>query len=149
MCPKCLFVRERGPVCPQCGHTAGEAIRRIRMGHGKLKEIPAIQKVQREKTEGEKLFAKWQSQLYGALHSGRTFGQAKLMFVQQTGQQPKDGWPGVFDSGSLDWKRRVNGTYNLQSLGLACRRNKPLGKFVVAHWAAESESDKRAKKSSV
>jgi superfamily II DNA or RNA helicase len=126
MCPKCLFVRERGPVCPQCGHTAGEAIRRIRMGHGKLKEIPAIQKVQREKTEGEKLFAKWQGRLFGAMHSGLSFAQCSALFLKETGQQPRSHWPGAFERDSVNWRKCPKNYYHsTRELAIALRRTTP------------------------
>jgi DNA repair protein RadD len=103
MCPKCMFVRERGPTCPNCGHVAGELIRRIRMGDGRLEEIPVREKVHKEKSEDDKLLAKWHGKLYGAVHKGWTYKQASLMFHRETGQWPREGWPFVFGKDSVYW----------------------------------------------
>ena len=106
MCPNCSCVRAKGPTCPNCGRSSGETIRRIRMGNGKLVEVPAIARKAREKSAEERLFAKWQSKLFAAFYSGMTYGQAAHLFSRETGSYPRDGWPGTFGPGSLDWKRR-------------------------------------------
>ncbi len=123
MCPKCSMVRERGPVCPGCGYKAEGAIRRIRMGHGKLKEISAYHKEKREKTDSEKLFGKWQSRLFGALHSGLTYDQCASLFRKEMGVPPKEGWPGVFSPYSTEWKKRPRDHHTTRSLAIACRRS--------------------------
>lgn len=121
MCAQCGLVRERGPVCPGCGYKAEGAIRRIRMGKGKLKEIPAYAKEKVEKTESERLFGQWQSCLFGALKSGRTFGQACAIYKRETGKNPESHWPGVFPNSSLSWKGRVSGSFDSRSLYVACK----------------------------
>lgn len=122
MCPKCSMVRERGPVCPGCGYKAEGAIRRIRMGKGKLKEISAYQKEKREKTESEKLFSKWQSRLFGALKSGLTYSQAAHLFKKETGEPPRAGWPGVYSPLSSQWNERPRDHHTTRSLAIECRR---------------------------
>lgn len=123
MCPKCSFVRERGPTCPNCGHHATEQIRRIRMADGRLKEIPAIQKEARQKTEAERLFAKWQSRLFGALKSGLTYKQAARIFQRETGEQPKEHWVGCFPPTSVKWDRRPKDEFSTRDLAIACRKS--------------------------
>lgn len=123
MCPKCMYVRERGPTCPNCGHTNGELIRRVRMGNGKLREVPVREKVQREKTEDEKLLGKWQSKLYGAIYKGWTFRQAARFFHQETGQYPQDHWPLVWPKDSTKWDLKPVDTYgSISKLASALRR---------------------------
>lgn len=124
MCPKCGLVRERGPVCA-CGYRCQDPIRRIRMGNGQLREIPAVEHAKREKSESEKLYGKWQSQLYGALHAGRTYSQAARLYHQATGEYPKESWPFVFPKDHLDWRRRVRDQNTTRDLSLAFRRSKP------------------------
>lgn len=117
MCPKCGAVRKFGNKCPECGFEAGEQIRRIRMGNGKLKEISAKAKVKKEKTEAERLLSQWKSQLYGALHTGRmTLHQCAVIYRQKTGHWPQDGWPGVKPEGSAQWKRLVIDVMSKQDL---------------------------------
>jgi DNA repair protein RadD len=122
MCPKCSLVRERGPVCPGCGYKCGEAIRRIRMGNGKLKEIPAHQKEKREKTEAERLYAKWKSRLFAAMHSGCSYSQAARLFHMDTSHYPKDTWPGVFPKDDVRWRQKPADQYTMRDLAVALRR---------------------------
>ncbi len=121
MCPKCSMVRERGPTCPGCGYTCGEAIRRIRMGKGKLKEIPAHQKEKREKTEAERLYGKWKSRLFAAMHSGCSYSQAARLFHLETGQYPLEGWPGAFPKDDLRWRNRPKDQFTMRDLAITLR----------------------------
>lgn len=108
MCPKCGAVRKFGNKCIECGFESAEQVRKIRMGNGKLKEISAVSKVKKEKTEAERLLSQWKSQLYAALHSGRlTFHQCAVIYRQKTGHWPQENWPGVRPDGSAQWKRLV------------------------------------------
>jgi DNA repair protein RadD len=108
MCPKCGAVRKNGGICPECQYKAADQIRRIRMGNGKLKEIPAKAKEKRQKTEAERLLGQWKSQLFVALNSGRmTFHQCASIYQKKTGHWPENGWPGVSQNGSAQWKRLV------------------------------------------
>jgi hypothetical protein len=118
------MVRERGPVCLGCGYKAGEAIRRIRMGKGKLREIPALQKAKREKTEGEKLLSKWQSQLYGALKTGMSYAQAAKVFHVKTGEWPKESWPFVFHKSSVNWTKRPKDELTPSQLYVTFKRHR-------------------------
>jgi len=122
MCPQCGLVREKGPVCPGCGFKAAGAVRRIRMGNGKLKEIPAHAKEKVEKTESEKLFAKWQSRLFAALKSGASYHQCAEIFRRETGHWPKEHWIGVFPKDSVQWKAHPKRHFTPGQLAAACRR---------------------------
>lgn len=123
MCPQCGMVREKGPVCPGCGFRAEGAIRRIRMGNGKLNEIPAHAKEKIEKSESEKLFAKWQSRLFAALKSGISYSQCAEIFKRETGSYPRSHWVGVFPKDSVQGKGHPIRHYSTGSLAAACRRS--------------------------
>lgn len=124
-CPACQEVYSplgRPPTCPHCGHVIdGEPTRRIRMGHGKLKEVPAYEKKKAAKSDEQRLLSKWQSALIRGIRSGLTFGQCAIIFRRETGEYPKQTWPGTFDTGSLAWKRRVNQDLNMRQLYVRCR----------------------------
>jgi DNA repair protein RadD len=123
MCPKCSFVRQFGPKCPQCGHQAdGEPTRRIRMGNGKLKEIPAHAKAKREKSAAEKSLDSWKGSLFMGLRGGMTFHQCAVIHRNKTGHWPQEGFPGTYPDGSLAWKRKVGDVLNPQSLMVQCNR---------------------------
>ena len=124
MCPKCGMVRSGGPVCSGCGHKAEGAIRRIRMGHGKLKEIPAYAKEKVQKTESERLFGKWQSRLFGALKSGITYSQCAEIFKRETGEYPRPHWVGVFRKDSIEGKQKPQRHYDTRSLAIACKKSR-------------------------
>lgn len=122
-CPKCSFVRTSGQVCPNCSYKAEGAIRRIRMGHGKLKEIPAYAKEKVEKTESERLFGKWQSRLFGALRSGITYAQCAAIFYRETGQMPKPHWVGAYPENSVRSKGKPQRDFTSRDLSIACRQS--------------------------
>ena len=94
------------------------------MGHGRLKEVPAIAKKQVEKTEDERLFGKWMNLLYGALNSGQTYSQLRRRFHDETGEWPRGQWLGVFPPDSLDWARKPAESFTKQSLFLAGKRSR-------------------------
>lgn len=107
LCPACGQVR-RGRVC-ECGHEAsGPPIRRIRMGHGKLKQITHREKVKREKTELERKLDKWKGTLFMALRSGKvTFDGARYIHQKTHGEWPDQNLPFVAEPGSTWGKQRV------------------------------------------
>lgn len=121
MCPACSFVRSRGPSCPNCGRQAGEAIRRIRMGNGKLQEVPAVARQAHKASDAERLFNKWQSRLFGALRSGLSYAQCAHLFQKQTGRYPDQGWVGTFPRGSIEWKLKPMDQFTPGKLSQACR----------------------------
>lgn len=111
MCPKCSAVRQGGDTCPACGYKAGKPVRRVRMGDGKLKEIPAVAKAKREKSAEELAMNKWKSAVFGGHKSDRSLAAAALLYHKSTGEWPKTGWPGVYDSGSLLAKRGIRSVF--------------------------------------
>jgi superfamily II DNA or RNA helicase len=116
MCPKCSFVRKAGKACPKCGFECGEPVRHIRMGDGKLKKIPAIAKAKREKSEAERKFGQWKSLLFGGLKTGRSLHSCAVIYRNKTGEWPRDGWPAVFPTNSVQWKRKVGDVITSQGL---------------------------------
>lgn len=121
MCPKCSFVRQKGPTCPNCGHTSGQAIRRIRMGDGRLVEVSAVKRQAHVQSVEEKMFAKWKQRLFGALRSGLTYSQCAAIFHREHGQMPKHGWPGTFPANDIQWRRKPVNDYNFKTWAETCR----------------------------
>ena len=119
-CPRCKLAyvpSSKPPMCPGCGFVIdGDPVRRIRMGAGQLKEVPAYQKAVAEKSEAQRLFSKWQSALYRGLRCHHTYGQCAYLFHKETGKHPQDGWPGVHEQGDLAWKIRVSDQHDFRSL---------------------------------
>lgn len=122
MCPGCGEVRTHGKTCPKCGFECGEPIRRIRMGDGKLKEVPLRDKRKREKSDNEILLGKWQSCLYAGLYSNMTLGQVASMFQKRTGKYPSHNWPGVYPGGDINWRRKVDACFTRKSIAVQCGR---------------------------
>jgi len=122
MCPRCSHVRKHGKVCPACGHECGEPTRRIRMGNGKLKNIPAIEKKKRQKTDAERKFGEWKGLLYGGLKSGRSLHSCAVIYRQKTGEWPCDNWPGVYPKDSMHWKRKVGDVTDIRQLSIDAGR---------------------------
>lgn len=115
-CPRCGLVRHSGSVCPGCGHASGDPVRRVRMGDGKLVEIPLESKKKRELTDAQRAYNEWKGCLYGALARGWTYGQCIFIYRKKTGEWPKDGWPGVCGRQSLELKRRPADDYTKAEL---------------------------------
>lgn len=122
MCPKCSLVRDRGDTCPGCGWKNPQAIRRVRMGNGVLREMPAEEPKKRQLSQEERLFTKWQQRLYAALYTGATYKQAAWLYKQQLGQYPKEGWLGCPPADHPDWRCRVADHYDFRELTKACGR---------------------------
>ncbi len=93
------------------------------MGNGKLKEIPAYAKEKVAKSESERLFGQWQSCLFGALKSGRTYSQAARIFESKTGERPRAHWFGVFPPEAVQWKSKPQTTLTMRDLAIACRKS--------------------------
>jgi hypothetical protein len=78
------------------------------MGNGKLRDVPAKAKEKVEKSAERKAFDKWKGLLFAGMNKEWSFGQCSRLYHNSTGEWPRDGWPGTFETGSLAWKRRVN-----------------------------------------
>lgn len=118
MCPKCSAVRKGGPRCPECGHEAQERelVRRIRMGNGKLKEVPAQEKRKHEKTEAERRADKWKSCLFVGLKSGKTLKQCSWLHKSKHGEWPGGDLPCVPEMGSASWALKVDQVYSAKDI---------------------------------
>lgn len=123
-CPKCGEVRRGGPKCGACGHESNprESVRVVRMGNGKLKEVPIEEKQKVELTEHQKIVKQWQSELWVGMKQGRTLSQCKLFFQRRHGIWPPDGLPGMPARGSVDWKRKVSEEFTPSELHEVFRR---------------------------
>jgi hypothetical protein len=125
-CPKCRTAytpSSSPPKCPACGCVIeGEPKRVVRMGNGKLKQIPAVAKKQREKTDAERKLGIWKSALFGGLRTGRSFHGCAAIYRNKTGEWPRDGWPGTFPKESLAWKRSVSDVLTPRDLAIQCSK---------------------------
>lgn len=78
------------------------------MGNGKLREIRAVEKKKREKTEAERKLDKWKSVLFVALKSGNlTFDGCRYIYQKKHGEWPDYSLPFVTEPGSTEGKRKV------------------------------------------
>jgi superfamily II DNA or RNA helicase len=111
VCPKCFIgyqLTMKPPTCPACGHVIkGEPVKRVRMGNGKLKNVPAVAKKKKEKSEAERKRDKWKSQLFAGLAAGWTFGQCAIRYKHKHGEWPATGLPGTFPKKDARWKFAV------------------------------------------
>lgn len=125
-CPKpgCGFAytpMSSPPKCPKCGHViSGEVKRVIRMGNGKLKQIPAVTKKKAEKSDAAKKLGQWKSLLFGGMKTNRSLHACAAIYRHKTGEWPRDGWPGVMPKDSLEWKRRVSDVMTPRDLAIKC-----------------------------
>lgn len=118
MCPKCSAVRKGGPRCPECGHEAQERdlVRRIRMGNGKLREVPAQEKRKHEKTEAQRQADKWKSSLFIGLKCGKTLKQCAWLHKSKHGDWPGRELPCVPEMGSASWSLKVDQVYTAKDI---------------------------------
>lgn len=122
ICPKCFFMYQVQPACPQCGHKTEKKGRDIAMRPGTLVEV-----------EGQKVFAPTLGVDYNkismrclatAANRGSTFSAASAIFKSQTGKMPWDceglkAWPPELppeqqtnpDHTLYNWKAYVMDTY--------------------------------------
>lgn len=125
-CPKCYTAYtpcSSPPRCPSCGCVIeGEPKRVVRMGNGKLKQIPAVAKKKREKTDAERKLGIWKSALFGGIATGRSLHSCAAIYRNKTGEWPRDGWPGVLPKDSLGWKRSVGDVLTQRDLAIQCSK---------------------------
>lgn len=121
-CHKCSCVREKGARCPECGHICtaecGGEVRVIRWGEGRLREISAEVKKKREKSDAEKKLSKWTGLLFGGLRANRSLHACATLYHKDTGEWPREGWPGVYPKDSMRWKRDVKEVFDTKSLAI-------------------------------
>lgn len=115
-CPRCGMVRHSGNTCPACQYSSGEPVRKVRMGDGRLIEIPFEAKKKRELSEAQRAYNEWKGCLFGALYKGWTYGQCAYIYNKKTGEWPKPDWPGAHGAGSLGIKRRPRDEYSKAEL---------------------------------
>ncbi len=110
-CPGCSLAykpKSRPPCCPGCGHVIqGAPTRRVRMGHGELVEVPLKAKEKRIRSGQEQALERWKGCLFAGMRGNWNFAKAAGYHRNKYGEWPKDGWPGTWERGSLDWKRPV------------------------------------------
>jgi len=102
-CPGCGGVPLTWPdgKCPMCGYAHPKRVRYVRMGDGRVKEVPVEHKRKAQKSADQKA---WDAARYRAHYTGRTLKQAMWLFKQQTGYWPPAGLNYMPAEGSLDWQ---------------------------------------------
>jgi DNA repair protein RadD len=124
-CGKCGEVRGGGDKCRSCGHESkpSESVRKVRMGNGKLKEVPLVEKKKAELTDRQRVANKWKSELFIGLKANRTLLQCKFHYQKRHGDWPPNGLPAMPAHNSVDWKRKVGDVYSPEKIMEMFRRD--------------------------
>jgi predicted RNA-binding Zn-ribbon protein involved in translation (DUF1610 family) len=107
-CPACSYVlspweRLVDGKCPSCGLQMQRAKRRVVMGDGEMKEVPA--KVRKRKVANDNV-KRWFQCLYPAVRGGYKLGFARAIYRKNTGLWPDPKkLPMCPKMESLDWNR--------------------------------------------
>lgn len=110
-CPKCSFVRQAGPACPQCGFEHDKSVRHVRTQDGRLQKMTGpVVKAKRQKQATDHL----REAIWQAVNSEKTVGQMVGMFNAKAREA---GRPLLHESEivgihvpsreSVDWHRRA------------------------------------------
>lgn len=117
-CPQCKTVRKGGKKCPACGHECEtqNPVKWIRMGNGKLREVPLEEIKKAEKSEAQKIRDKWKSELIAGIHGAKTLKQCAHSFKRKNGHYPPKTLPLMPPYGSVQWDKRVHDLYSMQTI---------------------------------
>lgn len=123
-CCKCGEIRRGGPKCSNCGHEGkpDESVRVVRMGKGKLKEIPIEDKKKVELSDSQQVARKWKSELWVGMKTGRSLAQCRLHYQRRHGEWPPSNLPGMPPRDSVDWKRKVSEAFTPRDLAQLFKR---------------------------
>lgn len=97
VCPKCSAVRKRGAVCPNCGFAYKGRKRMVIQTDGTLREVRGdIYKPRKVASPEDALIKAWKACVYRCKSKGKTFAQAKGLFMRENNWQvPGEGFPMV------------------------------------------------------
>lgn len=117
-CPQCKTLRKGGKKCPACGHECetAEPVKWIRMGDGKLKEVPLEEIQKKEKSEAQKMRDKWKGELIAGINGAKTLKQCAVSFKRRNGVYPPKNLPLMPPYGSIQWSKRVHDLYSMQEI---------------------------------
>jgi uncharacterized C2H2 Zn-finger protein len=94
-CPKCTALRHGGPRCPRCGFAYPGHKRIIVEATGRLREVHGdIYKPRKIAEPRPELESKWISCVFRCKRTGKTFRQAKGLFMHENGyMEPGPDYP--------------------------------------------------------
>lgn len=97
-CSKCFAYRERGNICPKCGHKSQRKGKKVEHGEGTLGLVD--RQAQEQKKTAQNIQKKWLGCLARMAYCGRTAAQARALMFKETnvwvsetvavGPQPKE-----------------------------------------------------------
>jgi DNA repair protein RadD len=107
VCPKCAFAFSGSRICPACGEMLGE-----RQGKKKAHEEGTLSELGRDGKYANPIEAQrkreWNTAVAVAANRNGTFGMAKFLFHQKTGQWPPDAY---LPQDRGDWGKKVKDVY--------------------------------------
>lgn len=107
VCPKCNGVRSDGAVCPYCGFAYRGKRRMVIQTDGTLKEVFGDIYYPRKVCVDPDAHRQWRDCVYACKNSGRTFTQARGLFMKRNrGQVPGPDFP-LMPINEADWGMRV------------------------------------------
>lgn len=107
VCPRCAKVRPSGPRCPSCGHAYEGRKRFVIQTDGTLKEVRGDIYKPRKVNNSPESHKKWKQCVYRCKATGKTFTQARGLFLRETGTVPGADFPMVPKNAS-DWALQVS-----------------------------------------
>jgi superfamily II DNA or RNA helicase len=107
VCPKCAKVRSQGASCPYCGFVHSGRRRIVVQTDGTLREVKGDVYKPRRVNDSPEAHKTWQQCYYRCKNSGRTFNQARALFMHETGGTvPGPGFP-LMPKFEADWGLKV------------------------------------------
>jgi DNA repair protein RadD len=108
-CPGCgeaYTPKGSPPTCPNCGHQIkGDPVRKIRMGDGRLREVPAYTKAKKLKTEAERKFDQWKGMLWAGMKLGWSLSRCQNVHKYKYGEYPPGEMPFAGEVNNTESKR--------------------------------------------
>lgn len=106
-CPMCRAVRQQGPKCPQCGYAHTKSVRRVITEEGELVEMEGSPQYEPPPKPKED-FKVWLACLFRCGKTGKTMGQATVLFAKEMGRPLDQSMKYYVSPASVDWDRRVS-----------------------------------------
>jgi superfamily II DNA or RNA helicase len=109
-CPSC-YTAYTGAVCPTCGAKPVDPVHVVRMGKGKLEEVPV--KRPKKNVEHSPEHKAWMQALFVSHHRKGTLRQAGFFYKKKIGKWPseKDGLWAIPSSNDPAWNKPPSETY--------------------------------------
>lgn len=107
VCPSCSKVRTQGATCPHCGFAYRGNRRVVIQTDGTLKQVYGDVYKPRRVSEIPEDQKKWASVFWRCYKTGKTFNQARGLFLHLTGCVPGSDWP-LVPIHSSDWTQTMD-----------------------------------------